>query len=149
MKRLEVVLAGNRTRWEASTLEKSHSNSVLMAIRNIYIWARDQWRMLATKNRFLTWIPRVEQRPGNGSECDAPSWSTRWPRTRRPTSGAAPWPTSPFSPCPPASSTTRTRTFSHRSLHSPPKGCLRQHRGDFFYIMVPHIQGLRIRSFRE
>ncbi len=29
-------------RWEASTLEKSHSNSLLLAIRNIYIRARDR-----------------------------------------------------------------------------------------------------------
>ncbi len=28
-------------RWGASTLAKSYSNSVLIAIRNIYIWARD------------------------------------------------------------------------------------------------------------
>ncbi len=28
-------------RWEPSTIEKSHSNSLLMAIRNICIWARD------------------------------------------------------------------------------------------------------------
>ncbi len=34
--------------WEASTLAKSYSKSVLIAIRNIYIWARDQWRVLAT-----------------------------------------------------------------------------------------------------
>ncbi len=27
--------------WEASTLEKSLPNSLLKAIRNIYIWARD------------------------------------------------------------------------------------------------------------
>ncbi len=27
--------------WEAITLEKSHSNSLLIAIRNIYIWACD------------------------------------------------------------------------------------------------------------
>ncbi len=36
------------TRWEASTLEKSHSNSLLTDNWNIYICARDQWRMLAT-----------------------------------------------------------------------------------------------------
>jgi hypothetical protein len=28
-------------RWEAITLEKSHSNSLLIAIRNIYVRARD------------------------------------------------------------------------------------------------------------
>ncbi len=28
-------------RWEASTLEKNHSNSFLIAIRNIYICAHD------------------------------------------------------------------------------------------------------------
>ncbi len=28
-------------RWEASTLEKSHSNSLLRTIRNLYIWAGD------------------------------------------------------------------------------------------------------------
>jgi hypothetical protein len=39
--------------WEASTLEKSHTNSVFMAIWHIYIWARNQWRMLAT------WLPPV------------------------------------------------------------------------------------------
>jgi hypothetical protein len=27
--------------WEASTLEESHLNSLLTAIRNIYIWTRD------------------------------------------------------------------------------------------------------------
>ncbi len=27
--------------WEASTLEKSHPDSLLIAIRNIYVWARD------------------------------------------------------------------------------------------------------------
>ncbi len=36
------------SRSEASTPEKSHSNSLLIAIWNIYIWARKQWRMLAT-----------------------------------------------------------------------------------------------------
>ncbi len=40
------VPAGNRTL--ASTPEKSHTNSLLTAIQNIYIWARDQWIMLAT-----------------------------------------------------------------------------------------------------
>jgi hypothetical protein len=35
-------------RWEASTLEKIHSNSLLMAIWNIYIRARHQWRNCAT-----------------------------------------------------------------------------------------------------
>ncbi len=33
-------------RWEASTLEKSLSNSLLIAIRIIYIWLRNHWRML-------------------------------------------------------------------------------------------------------
>ncbi len=28
--------------WEASTLEKSHPDSLLIAIGNIYIWARDK-----------------------------------------------------------------------------------------------------------
>jgi hypothetical protein len=28
--------------WEAITLEKSHPDSLLIAIRNIYIWARDR-----------------------------------------------------------------------------------------------------------
>ncbi len=46
-------------RWEASTLEKSHSNSFLIAIRNIYILARDQWRMLAT---ILLQIIRIRSR---------------------------------------------------------------------------------------
>jgi hypothetical protein len=32
---------------------KGHSNSLLIAIRNIYIWARKQWRMLTT------WLPPV------------------------------------------------------------------------------------------
>ncbi len=36
--------------WEASTQERSHLNSLLMAIRNI--WPRDQWRML------VTWLPQ-------------------------------------------------------------------------------------------
>jgi hypothetical protein len=36
-------------RWEASSLEKSHSNIMLIAIWNIYIRAGDQWRILATK----------------------------------------------------------------------------------------------------
>ncbi len=36
-----------------STLEKSHWNSLLMDIGNIYIWARDQWRMLAIIKYFL------------------------------------------------------------------------------------------------
>ncbi len=30
-------------RWEARTLEKSHLNSMSIAIRNKYMWARDQW----------------------------------------------------------------------------------------------------------
>jgi hypothetical protein len=33
-------------KWEASTLEESHLNSLLLAIQNIYIWAYDQQRML-------------------------------------------------------------------------------------------------------
>jgi hypothetical protein len=46
--------AGNRTRASAvvgehsRVVEKIHSNSLLMAIWNIYMWARDQWRMLTT-----------------------------------------------------------------------------------------------------
>ncbi len=88
------------------------------------------------KNRLLTWISRVEQRPGKGSECGALSWSTRWPRTRRRTSGAAPWLTSLSSPCPPAFSTTRTRTFSRQSRHSNPlKGCPRQHLGTIIFCL--------------
>ncbi len=31
----------NLGQWEASTLEKSHSNRLLIAIQNICIWARD------------------------------------------------------------------------------------------------------------
>ncbi len=46
MSRPGIVLGPPR--WEAITLKKSHSNSLLTAIRNIYIWERDQWRMLAT-----------------------------------------------------------------------------------------------------
>ncbi len=37
--------------WEASTPEKSNSNSLLIAIRNTYIWATNHWRML------VTWTP--------------------------------------------------------------------------------------------
>ncbi len=40
------------TQLEASTLEKSHLNSLWIAIRNIYIGPRDKWRMLAT------WLPQ-------------------------------------------------------------------------------------------
>jgi hypothetical protein len=40
-------------RWETSTLENSHSNSFLIAIWIIYIWACEQWRMLET------WLPPV------------------------------------------------------------------------------------------
>ncbi len=40
-------------RWVASPLEKSHSNILLQSIRNIQIWARKQWSMLAT------WVPPV------------------------------------------------------------------------------------------
>jgi len=36
------------SQWKGSTLENSHSHSLLIATRNIYIWARDQWRVLAT-----------------------------------------------------------------------------------------------------
>jgi len=42
-------------RWETSSLEKSHLNSLLIAIGNIYIRARDQWRMIAT------WLPPVHE----------------------------------------------------------------------------------------
>jgi hypothetical protein len=34
-------------RWEASALEKSNSNSLVINIRDIYIWSRSQWRLLA------------------------------------------------------------------------------------------------------
>ncbi len=34
-------------RWEVRTLEKSHSNSLLIASWKIYIWVRNQWRMLS------------------------------------------------------------------------------------------------------
>ncbi len=40
-------------RWEASTLENSHSNSLLITIRNSYIWARDQWRMLEATDKII------------------------------------------------------------------------------------------------
>ncbi len=40
-------------RWEASTLEKSHSKSLLIAIRNSYIWARNQWRMLEATDKII------------------------------------------------------------------------------------------------
>ncbi len=35
--------------WEASTQEKSHSNSLLIAIRNFYIWAQECRDKITTK----------------------------------------------------------------------------------------------------
>ncbi len=36
--------------WEASTLEKSHPDSLLIAIRNYYIWARDSTILILAKH---------------------------------------------------------------------------------------------------
>jgi hypothetical protein len=45
-----------RPRWEASTLEKSHLNSLLIAIRNIYIWALDQGENARDTTTVASWI---------------------------------------------------------------------------------------------
>ncbi len=48
-----LVIEPGPPRWEASTRGKNHSNSLLIAIGNIYIWACNQWRILTT------WLPPV------------------------------------------------------------------------------------------
>ncbi len=52
LSRLLFTIGLFTVRWETSTLENSHSNILLIAIWNIYIWACDRWRMLAT------WLPQ-------------------------------------------------------------------------------------------
>ncbi len=56
----------------ASTLEESHSNSLIIAIWNIYIWALDQWRMLLTglPSACVTWTYMNSEH----------TWTTLWCR---------------------------------------------------------------------
>ncbi len=51
-------------RWEASTLEKSHSNSLLIAIRNIYILAQDMAPPSACVTRTYINIHELQQDVG-------------------------------------------------------------------------------------
>ncbi len=51
--------------WEASTLEKSHSNSLLMAIWNIYIWACENRKVQLYMNTKLRWWSRKKKRGKN------------------------------------------------------------------------------------
>ncbi len=69
----------------AGTLEKNHSNILLIAIRSIYIWAREQWRMLVTLPYIFCFIPFSKtyffiRWPGGTVRWWGPGswWTSRW-----------------------------------------------------------------------
>ncbi len=69
------VIEPPHPRWEASTPEKCHSNSLLLAIRNIYIWASDNRTKIRTQqlnsSLMTAYLPgrheRTSLRPPAGS----------------------------------------------------------------------------------